>query len=100
MPDKKTLIPKWQIPNENDSHFGAGAPVRKRSANAMVLPAPLYQTERGLSSLFFTFGKISPGRAGLCNDPARAPKCKVENQRKMVGGADYSRPPRGLSSLF
>lgn len=100
MSDKKTLIPKWQIPNENHSHFGARAPVRKRSANAMVSLAPLYQTERGLSSLFLTFGEISPGRAGLCNDPARAPKCKVEKQRKMVGGADYSRPPRGLSSLF
>ena len=73
------------IPNENDSHFGAGAPVRKRSAITMVLPAPLYQIERGLSSLFLRFGEISPGRAGLCNHrrvPAEAPKCKVENQRK------------------
>ena len=75
------------IPNENDSHFGAGAPVRKRSANAMVLPAPLYQIERGLSSLFFRFGEINAQRAGLCNDPARAPKCEVENQRRLPGGA-------------
>ena len=100
MPDKKTPIPKMRSQSGLTKNFGARAPVRKRSANAMVLPAPLYQIERGLSSLFFTFGEISPGRAGLCNDPARAPKCKVEKQRKMVGGADYSRPRRGLSSLF
>ena len=103
MSDKKPLIPKCLVQSALTKNFGAGAPVRKRSGITMVLPAPLYQTERGLSSLFFTFGEISHERAGLGNilsNPARAPKCKVEKRCKMVGGADYSRPPRGLSSLF
>ena len=83
--------------------------MRKRSAIAMVSLAPLYQTERGLSSLFSTFGEISPERAGLGNvlsNPVticcQTTGAEVQSRKTIQNGgrADYSRPERGLSSVI